>query len=70
MHQTTKLQYHYYHPSEFDFLLCSFFFCYTGNKSLVQLAIYATSMPQDNYSTSYGGPECLLRLRWQIGSNN
>ena len=25
MHQTAKLQYHYYHPSEFDFSLCSFF---------------------------------------------
>ena len=36
MRQTTKLQYHYYHPSEFDFPLCSFF-CYTGNKSLVDL---------------------------------
>jgi len=69
MRQTAKLQYHYYHPSEFDFPLC-IFFCYTGNKSLVRLAIYATPMPKDAYSTSYGGPECLLRLRWQIGSNN
>jgi len=34
MRQTAKLQYHYYHPSEFDFPLCSFF-CYTGNKLLV-----------------------------------
>ena len=34
MRQTAKLQYHYYHTSEFDFPLCSFF-CYTGNKSLV-----------------------------------
>ena len=69
MRQTAKLQYHYYHLSEFDFPLCSFF-CYTGNKSLVRLAIYATPMPKDTCSTSYGGPERLLRLRWQIGSNN
>ena len=34
MRQTAKLQYHYYHPSEFDFPLCSFFY-YLGNKSLV-----------------------------------
>ena len=24
MRQTAKLQYHYYHPSEFDFPLCTF----------------------------------------------
>ena len=59
MHQTAKLQYHYYHTSGFDFPLCSFF-CYTENKSLVRVAIYATTMPKDTCSTSYGGPERLL----------
>ena len=58
--QTAKLQYHYYHTSEFDSPLSSSF-CYTGNKMLARLAIYATPMPQDACPTTYGGPECLLR---------
>ena len=59
MRQTNKVQYHYNHPSEFDFPLCSFL-SYSGNKSLVRLAIYATPMPKDTCSTSYGGPKGLL----------
>ena len=69
MHQTAKLQYHYYHISEFDSPLCSSI-CYTGNKTLAQLANYATPIPKDACPASYGGPECLLRLEWQIGPNN
>ena len=53
MRQTAKLQYHYYHTSEFDSPLCSSF-CYTGNKTLVRLAIYATPIPKDTSSTAYG----------------
>ena len=69
MRQTAKLQYYYYHPSEFESPLCSSSY-YTGNKMLVRLAIYATPIPKDACSTSYEGPECLLWLGWQIGPNN
>ena len=51
-------------------LLSVVFFCYTGNKTLVRLAIYATPIPKDACTTSYEGPECLLWLGWQIGPNN
>ena len=53
MHQTAKLQYHYYHTSEFDSPLCSSF-CYTGNKTLVRLAIYATQGPTGVRSVFFG----------------
>ena len=36
---------------------------------LARLANYATPMPKDACPTAYGGPECLLRLEWQIGPN-
>ena len=41
MRQKAKLQYHYYHTSEFDSPLCSSF-DYTGNKMLARLENYAT----------------------------
>ena len=69
MRQTAKLQYRYYRTSEFDSPLCSSF-DYTGSKTLARLANYAAPMPNDACQTLYGGPECLLRLEWQIGPNN
>ena len=56
MRQTAKLQYHYYHPSEFNFLLCSFF-CYTGNNSLIRLAFYATPMPDTGVRSVFFGSD-------------
>ena len=66
MHQTAKLQYHCFHTSEFDSSVCSSF-CYTGNR--ITRSLGWQTMPKDASPTSYGGPECLLRLEWQIGPN-
>ena len=68
MRQTTKLQYHYYHPSEFDFPLYSFF-SYSGNKVARLTYNLCYTYAQEHPFNPIGGSGASARLGWQIGSN-
>ena len=61
MRQIAKMQYHCYYISELDSSICTPVY-YTGNKALARLTGYA--------ALCQGGPEYLLRLRWQTGRSN
>ena len=61
MRQIAKMQYRCYYISELDFSICSPVY-YAGNKALARLADYA--------ALCQGGPQYLLRLRWQTGPSN
>ena len=61
MRQIAKMQYRCYYISKLDSSIYTPVY-YTGNKALDRLAGYA--------ALCQGGPEYLLRLRWQTGRSN
>ena len=68
MRQTAKLQYHYNHPSLFDFPLCSFSAIQGISRSFDLQLCYTYA--QEHLFNLIGGSGASSRLGWQIGSNN